>query len=164
MNNRTAVKKLVVAGMIAAAYTVLTLAPVVKELSFYAVQLRLAEILNLAAFIDPIYGTGVVLGCFISNLASPFGMMDALLGTAATALAVFLIGRTKNLFAASLWPALVNGAIIGAEINFFENVPLGPAWFLNPLLVMAGELAVVTAVGYPVFKFFVLNRVLASKS
>jgi uncharacterized membrane protein len=149
--------------MVGALYVVLTVG--LGELSFLAVQFRLAEILNLAAFIDPLYGAGVVVGCFVANLTSPFGMLDVLVGTAATGVAVWLIRRVRplGLFAASLCPVLVNGILIGAEINFFENVPFGPLYAVNPLLVMAGEFAVVCCVGYPVFRFLLLNPALAAR-
>ena len=67
-------KFLVSTALIAAIYVVMTLA--IAPLSFGMIQIRISEVLMLMAFIDKKYAPGLVLGCFIANCFSPFGMMD----------------------------------------------------------------------------------------
>jgi uncharacterized membrane protein len=68
-------------------------------------------------------------------------------GTAATALAVFAISRTKNLFVASLWPMIAN-TIVSIELTYIFGTPL---WY-NIITVWIGEFVVVACAGYPLFK------------
>lgn len=107
-------KFLVSTALIAAIYVVMTLA--IAPLSFGMIQIRISEVLMLMAFIDKKYAPGLVLGCFIANCFSPFGMMDVVFGTACTAASLVGITKcSKTLFGASLWPVLCN-AFIGIEL------------------------------------------------
>ena len=112
-------KFLVSTALIAAIYVVMTLA--IAPLSFGMIQIRISEVLMLMAFIDKKYAPGLVLGCFIANCFSPFGMMDAVFGTACTAASLVGITKcSKTLFGASLWPVLCN-AFIGIELYLFGS-------------------------------------------
>lgn len=140
------VKKLVKIAITAAVYTVATLA--IAPLSYGAIQLRLSEVMTLLAFIDPVYIIGLVLGCAISNLYSPLGIVDVIVGTSATLISVYMISKTKNLLISTLWPTVMNGLIVGAELFFVLNQP----FWLSTLYVALGEFIVVTCIGYPLFK------------
>lgn len=151
MKNNTT-KRLVRTAVIAALYAVLTL--VLAPLSYGNVQFRISEIMVLLAFFDPFYIGGLTLGCFIANILGPNGMVDAVFGTIATFISVYAISLTgkyiKNdktaLVAASFWPTIFNGLIIGCELNYLYQLPL----ILSMLEVAAGEIVVVTIVGVPV--------------
>lgn len=155
--HRTISQRLALTGMTAAAYAALTWA--LYFLSYREIQFRVSEILNLLAFINPAFAPGIILGCFVANLASPFGIIDVLIGTAATAIGVFFITRTKNLFVAALCPVISN-IIVGAEIFFMVNEP--PYTFLPFLLitlsVIVGEFVVLVLAGYPLFRFILLKN------
>ncbi|MCL2461463.1 MAG: QueT transporter family protein [Defluviitaleaceae bacterium] len=142
-------RKIAFAAVIAAVYAGLTMG--LAPLSYGAVQFRVAEALNLLAFFDPIYGLGVVLGCFVANLTSPLGVMDVVFGTAATAAAVWGIARIGraggSLLLAAFLPVVSNALIVGCELTIVFRTPL---WF-NVLTVMAGEFGTVVCVGYPLF-------------
>lgn len=140
------VKKLVKIAITAAVYTVATLA--IAPLSYGAIQLRLSEVMTLLAFIDPVYIIGLVLGCAISNLYSPLGIIDVIVGTSATLISVYMISKTKSLLISTLWPTIMNGLIVGAELFFVLNQP----FWLSTLYVALGEFIVVTCIGYPLFK------------
>ncbi|MDR2649689.1 MAG: QueT transporter family protein [Clostridiales bacterium] len=144
-------KRIAISGVIAALYVVLTLG--LAPISFEAVQFRISEILNLMAFIDPLYGAGVILGCFIANSFSPFGLPDIIFGTLATAVAIFAITRTKSLFIASLWPMFAN-VIVAIELTYILHTPI---WY-NIITVWIGEFVVVTCVGYPLFRIIMRDR------
>ena len=139
-------------GTTAAIYAVMTVA--MAPISYGAVQLRLSEVMTLLAFVDPVFIPGLVLGNFIANLFSPFGLPDIIFGTLATFLAVFMMSKMKSMFFASLWPTIANGIIIGLELAIFTGAPL----LSTALYVGLGEFLVVTVLGYPVFKEAMRNK------
>lgn len=139
-------------GATAAIYAVLTVA--MAPISYGAVQLRLSEVMTLLAFVDPVFIPGLVLGNFIANLFSPFGLPDVVFGTLATFIAVFMMSKMKSMLIASFWPTIANGLIIGLELAIFTGAP-----FLSTALYVAlGEFLVVTVLGYPVFKVVMKNK------
>lgn len=154
MNNNNTVKRLVRTAIIATLYAVITL--VLAPISYGAVQFRISEIMVLLAFFDPFYIGGLTLGCFIANIVGPNGVVDAILGTLATFISVYAISLTGkfikhnkiSLIAASLWPTIINGLIIGWMLNFLYQLPL----LLSIGEVVIGEFVVVTMVGVPVIK------------
>ena len=72
-------------AMVAALYAALTLG--LAPVSYGAVQVRVSEFMTLLAFYDKGLIPGLTLGCLISNVGSPFGITDMLIGTSATFLA-----------------------------------------------------------------------------
>ena len=139
-------------GATAAIYAVLTVA--MAPISYGAVQLRLSEVMTLLAFVDPVFIPGLVLGNFIANLFSPFGLPDVVFGTLATFIAVFMMSKMKSMLIASFWPTIANGLIIGLELAIFTGAP----FVSTALYVALGEFLVVTVLGYPVFKVVMRNK------
>ena len=154
--NRVNTKFLMVTAMVAAIYAVLTMA--IAPLSFGLVQMRFSEMLMLLAFIDKKYAPGLILGCFIANCFSPFGLMDVVFGTSCTAAAMWFVTRyPKTLFGASLWVVFCN-AFIGIELYLFGS----PLW-LSMAMVALGEFLSVSCCGVAVFKVLEKNRALMAK-
>ncbi len=163
------INNLVYPAITAALYVTLTLG--FAPLSFGSVQFRFAELLNLLVFINPIYAYGVIAGCFISNLFSPLGIIDVVVGTLSTVFSVGMIALTaKNvntalnrniinlrLFVATLWPT-VSSVFIGLELWYVFNIP----FVLATLSVMIGQFVVVTCMGYPIFIIILRNKYLYS--
>ena len=145
-------KKMAMIGATAAIYAVLTVA--MAPISYGAVQLRLSEVMTLLAFVDPVFIPGLVLGNFIANLFSPFGLPDVVFGTLATFIAVFMMSKMKSILIASFWPTIANGLIIGLELAIFTGAP----FVSTALYVALGEFLVVTVLGYPVFKVVMKNK------
>lgn len=145
-------KKMAMIGATAAIYAVLTVA--MAPISYGAVQLRLSEVMTLLAFVDPVFIPGLVLGNFIANLFSPFGLSDVVFGTLATFIAVFMMSKMKSMLIASFWPTIANGLIIGLELAIFTGAP----FVSTALYVALGEFLVVTVLGYPVFKVVMKNK------
>ena len=145
-------KKMAMIGATAAIYAVLTVA--MAPISYGAVQLRLSEVMTLLAFVDPVFIPGLVLGNFIANLFSPFGLPDVVFGTLATFIAVFMMSKMKSMLIASFWPTIANGRIIGLELAIFTGAP----FVSTALYVALGEFLVVTVLGYPVFKVVMKNK------
>ena len=145
-------KKMAMIGATAAIYAVLTVA--MAPISYGAVQLRLSEVMTLLAFVDPVFIPGLVLGNFIANLFSPFGLPDVVFGTLATFIAVFMMSKMKSMLIASFWPTIANGLIIGLELAIFTGAP----FVSTALYVALGEFLVVTVLGHPVFKVVMKNK------
>ena len=144
---------IVVTGLVAAIYAALTV--MLAPISFMSVQFRISEVLILLAFISPEYSPGLILGCAIANMFSPLGIVDVIFGTLSTVMAVWGITRTKRLFPATLWAA-AEGLIIGAELAYVYNMN----YWLAAASVAAGQFAVVTILGYPLFKQIMKNNAL----
>lgn len=141
------VKDIAYNGIIAALYVILTL--VTYPISFLGIQFRIAEILILLCFFRKDYCIGLTIGCFISNLFSQIGLIDAAFGTAATLLSCILIMFSKHLAIAVIFPIVFNAFIVGTELYLFVEAE----FWISVGYVAIGE-AVVMIVGYIIFMIF----------
>lgn len=145
------VKKLVKGGAVAGIYAVLTM----MLPSYTAIQFRLSEIMVLLAYYNPFYIIPLTIGCAIANIASPFGIVDVVLGSLATFLATTAMSKTKNLFLASLWPTIFS-IIVALEITLLSAEPV--SFLLIAAQLMISEFVVVTIIGVPVIRQIMKNR------
>lgn len=135
-------------AMIAAIYTVVSL--VLAPFSYGNIQVRIAEALTILPLIYRPSIAGVTLGCFLTNLigammgVNPTGMIDAVVGTAATLFAAILTYQLRDRKIAGIpvlslmMPVIFNFFFVGMELSvlYFEgNVWLG-------LLIMGTEVAI----------------------
>lgn len=171
MNTNQKTLKLVKMALIVAIYVAVT--GVFAPISFGNIQFRISEILVLLIFVDVLYIVPLTIGCAISNfLFSTMGIVDVICGTGATFLALVMIYLTKEfmnkrkventtliLFASSIWAAIVNGVIVGAELYYVLNLP----FWLSVVEVAIGEFVVVSIVGVMVFKYILSNERLKDK-
>ncbi|MDD7267012.1 MAG: QueT transporter family protein [Lachnospiraceae bacterium] len=157
MNETT--KRIVLTGVIAAIYAVLTY--VIAPFAYGPIQFRFSEVMVLLAFVSPIYIPGLVLGCVLGNLMSPFGAIDIVVGSAATAIACLLMARIKNIWVASLMPAIINGLIIGLEIMMLSDEPIN--FWLTAGEIFLSELIIVTVIGVPILLMLMKNQVFKKK-
>ncbi|MBP1563464.1 MAG: QueT transporter family protein [Oscillospiraceae bacterium] len=154
-------KNLVRLALVAAAYAVMTV--LIQPLSYGPIQFRFSEALVLLAFYRKDYSIALILGCFIANLFSPFGLYDIIFGTLATAVAVIPMYYMKNIYIASLLPVVANGLIVGFELYLCGE----PFWF-SAGTVALGELVCVCVLGILLFKLileknrFLLNNLIGS--
>lgn len=136
-------------ALIAAAYAALTY--MFAWMSYDQVQFRISEILILFAFIEPKYGLGLILGCVLANTASPLGVIDVVVGSFATLVAVMFIVMVrktlgynkKSMIIASLGPVWSNALLVGIELTYLFHTP----FLANAFYVAVGEFVVVTLVG-----------------
>ena len=91
--NKVNLKRIVRLSVVTSIYVVLTI--VFNFLSYGDIQFRIAEILILLCFFRKDYAISLILGCLISNIFSPMGIMDMIFGTVATALSVVCVMFTK---------------------------------------------------------------------
>lgn len=135
-------KMLLKQALVAAIYVALV--TVFAWMSYGDVQFRVAELLLLLVLFDKRYILGLGVGTFLSNLSSPLGAIDWVVGTLATLIALYLMIKTKKpLWLVLLWPAIINGILIGIELNIVFSLPL----IMTMLLVFLGEFVVVTIGG-----------------
>lgn len=159
------------AGLIVALYFVLTLISNAMGLAFGPIQVRLSEILCILPVFTPAAIPGLCIGCALSNLASPYGIADILIGTFATLLAAVLTRVLRNVkvkgypLISSLMPVICNAVIIGAELTFFladgKSAKI-TTFLLTALEVGIGELISVVIIGLMVF-YKVLSKPNISK-
>ncbi|CDZ24532.1 hypothetical protein CCDG5_1418 [[Clostridium] cellulosi] len=136
------VRFITTAAVIAALYAALTYA--FAFMSYGAVQFRIAEILTVLPYFTPAAIPGLVVGCLLSNIGSPLGPIDILVGTSATLIAS-LLSRIMPKYLVPFPPIICNAVIVGLELYFLTNAPLVPTM----LYVALGEAVVCLIGGYP---------------
>lgn len=166
------VERLVILSAVAAVYVAVTLA--LGGLSYANIQFRVSEALVMLCFYKKAYCVSMVVGCFIANIASTVGIVDMVVGTFATLVAVlgicvcsrFLPGAFEksgmseykahilSLVIASLCPVVANAILVGLELYIFVDLPL----FISMLEVAAGELVCVSIIGTVMFLCLEKNK------
>lgn len=130
----------------------------VFALAYGPIQFRLSEALTLLPFYFPAAIPGLVVGCFLANLGSPYGLVDLIFGSLASllaALATGALGRLKDRWPAALFLAplpviFINAFIIGAEITFFlPQAASLKGFFISASQVALGQAVVVFSLGLP---------------
>lgn len=151
-------KKLVRQALVTAAYVAMTFS--IQQFAYGPVQFRYSEILTLMAFYNPIYVLPLTLGCFITNISSPFGVADMIVGTFHTFVSVYTMSKIKNIYIASLMPALFS-FIIGLEIAFLSGTFAN--FFVITGQIMLSEFIAVSILGIAIFKLLERNNYFYSK-
>ena len=105
-------RDLTFAALVAALYAVMGYFGDILSLTFGPVQFRFAEALTVLPFVFPAAAPGLAVGCLITNLLSPYGPMDVIFGTLATAVAAWLTVKMPRWYLAALPPILVNAVIL----------------------------------------------------
>lgn len=147
--HRLSTKQLTFTALLAAVYALLTVSLPIPQ--FSGVQIRFAEALTVLPFLLPAAAPGLVVGCFIANLFSPFPL-DMVFGTLATLLACLLTARMPSRWLAPLPPVLCNALIVGFEIAWSTvgfTPAFWPAFALNMFTVGLGELCACYLLGLP---------------
>lgn len=129
-------KKLVFAGVIAALYTAISL--FLLPFTYGSLQFRAAESLTVLPYLFPNATFGLFIGCVITNMFSPFGIIDVIFGGTASlisALLTYRIGKyfkqsAKGMFLAPVPPIIINAVVIGWEISFLSSEGFTMASFL----------------------------------
>ena len=153
------IRRLTLAGLIAALYAVGTLA--LWQFSSLGIQCRLSEALCVLPAAMGAAVPGVTVGCLIANLIGG-NVWDVLFGTAATligAVGTYLLGRHRvSRFFLPLPTVIANAAVLPFVLSYgygFRDL-LG---FTHPAAVLAlyalsvavGEAVVLYAVGLPLY-------------
>ncbi len=158
MKQKNKTNFLVLGGLIAAIYAVATYFSAAMGLAYGGIQFRISEALTILPVFTPAAIPGLIIGCFIGNIGSPFGMVDVLLGTFATAFAALCTYLTRKItfkgipLLAFFFPVIFNAIIVGTEVAWF--LPEGFSligFFISAMQVAVGELVVCFGLGIPLF-------------
>ncbi len=90
------------------------------------------------------------MGCLIANLLSPYGVLDIVVGSAATLLAALLTARCKKKWLAPLPPVLANMVLVGLVLAYEQagtTAAFWPTYAFNALTVGAGEIVACYGLG-----------------
>lgn len=124
-------------------------------MSFAEIQFRIAEALLILVIFNPKLSFGLIFGNFLAGLAfSPFGILDALVGTIASIIAIiFMIITRRKVLTSLIFPAIFNGLIIGIMITLLDKTP----FIYNFSTVFIGEFVVMYVIGLPLYYYFNKN-------
>ena len=109
---KSTTRDLTLAAMVAAVYFVLCYFGNIFQLTFGPVQVRLGEALTVLPFLFPATAPGLALGCLLTNILSPYGPIDMVVGTLATAIAALLTARMPRWYLAALPPIVMNALLL----------------------------------------------------
>ena len=113
-------KKLTRCALIAAIYVALTMLSNALNLAYGPIQLRFSEAMTVLPFLMPEASWGLFIGCVLSNILSPYGPLDMIVGSAATLLAAPLPARCPNKWTAAPPPVPCNALLIGPHLAWAE--------------------------------------------
>lgn len=143
------------AAVIGGVYAVLTV--VLAPISYGPMQIRISELLTVLPYFTPAAIPGLFAGCLVSNMLSPYGIIDLVCGSLASLVAAL------GSYALRRWPILVplppvisNGAIVGAMLYYAYGVNIGLLACM--LWVALGELIACYILGYPFLKYMQRHR------
>lgn len=148
-------KKLTRCALIAAVYVALTMLSNALNLAYGPIQLRFSEAMTVLPFLMPETSWGLFIGCVLSNILSPYGPLDLIVGSAATLLAALLTARCRSKWTAVLPPVICNAVLVGALIAWEQagtGSAFAPAFAYNALTVGLGEAVACCALGLPLLK------------
>ena len=127
------IRYLVQAAVIAAIYAVLTLLASSLNLAYGPVQFRISEFLTVLPMFTPAAIPGLTLGCFLANLASPFGPVDWIFGSVATLLAAVVSYLLRNVRIKDI-PFLVQWRLCYLTLWLW-----GLNWLVSVMLVLVSK-------------------------
>ncbi len=140
---RFSTRDLTLAAMVAALYALMGYFGDILQLTFGPVQVRFAEALTVLPFLFPAAAPGLAVGCLITNLLSPYGPVDVIFGTMATAIAAWLTVKMPRWQLAALPPIVVNALVLPPMWAWAEVGAVNSAFWLacgwNALTFIPGE-------------------------
>lgn len=150
-------KKMVFGALVGALYAALTLA--IPFMSFLPNQLRVSEALTVLPYFSSYSVVGIFVGCLVSNILSPYGVLDIVIGSLASliaALFTYYIGRSNFRYKKIIAPlpaVIVNAIMIGWLISYSSNTP----FMVNAISVGFGQLLSCYILGLPLLFFIDKN-------
>lgn len=150
-NNRT--QLITVAGLIAAAYVVLTFIAQSVGLASGAIQFRLSEMLTILPMFTTAAIPGLAVGCVLANILTGCALWDVVFGSVATllgALGTHLLKKTENPYLGCLPPIISNMLIVPAVLMKVYGAPES-YWYLM-LTVGIGEVVCCGLLGVILYK------------
>lgn len=155
---KSRLRYIITAALIAAIYAALTYFGSFFGLSYGPIQIRFSEALTILPIFTPAAIPGLTIGCFIANIGS-FNPLDMIFGTFATFLAALLTYFLKDItfgklpILALLPPVIINALLIGFEIAVFFLAD-GYSFFgflISAIQVGVGQLIACYGLGLPLY-------------
>lgn len=126
---------LIKAALIAAVYVAVSL--IFQPLNFGPLQLRVAEAVSVLVLYTPAAPFGLFVGCVITNIFSPYGLLDAVAGSLATLTAALIARKIKNRHLAMLPFVFVNALVVSIVICYTSSTM--QLFFLNFIYLALSE-------------------------
>lgn len=163
---RKKLKDMIEVSLIASIYTVLTFFAAIFGVAYSGFQFRISEIMVVLPVISPNAILGLTLGCFISNLSSPFGIVDVIFGSLSTFIASILTRHLKDIkikgipILSPLPPVVIGAIYVGLMVSFFNlgkfYLPLFLTVFFN---VFFSQFIVCYVLGIPFLKLIEKRKI-----
>lgn len=127
MENRTRI--VVMVGLIAAVYVVLTLA--LAPISYGPIQFRVSELLKPLALFHPAFSLAFGIGTGMSNLFSPFGPYDYIVMPIIDILAALVCYalRRNAIIALALQSLIISAGVAFFPLGLGGGIPFFPTFF-----------------------------------
>ena len=148
-------KQLTLNGVIAAVYAVLTL---INPLSFGVLQFRISTLLLPLAVFVPQVRAGLVIGTAIGNLNSSLGIIDVIVGSIVSAIAVYVVPKVKARWLMSILYAIDSGVLVALELWYCFKTPI---WYniltvgISGAILYSVGLIVMKQISKPLNRYFV---------
>lgn len=126
--SRFSLRKLTLAAVVGAAYAALSLFSGTFGLAYGPIQCRFSEALTVLPFFFPETVWGLFAGCLLTNILSPYALLDMVFGSLATLVAALWTSRCRRLWLAPLPPVLCNMVVLGFLFSW-ESAGFGPGFF-----------------------------------
>ncbi|MBO5994962.1 MAG: QueT transporter family protein [Firmicutes bacterium] len=152
-NKKKSTLYLTQAGVIAAAYVVLTFVAQAFGLASGAIQFRLSEMLTILPMFISSAIPGLTVGCVLANILTGCALWDVVFGSVATflgAMGTHLLRKTENPYLGAIPPILSNMIIVPFVLQKVYGVPDG-YWYLM-LTVGVGEVVCCGILGVILYK------------
>ncbi|MGI6258087.1 MAG: QueT transporter family protein [Anaerovoracaceae bacterium] len=141
-------KRILQGAIIASIYAVLTI--LLAPISYGPMQVRVSEALTILPAMTPAGVPGLFVGCLVSNILGPYGIVDVVVGSTASLLAALASYKLRERpILVPLPPVIINGILIGGMLHFAYGVPNLPACMA---WVALGQLLACYGLGYPLLK------------
>ena len=149
------------AGVIAAAYVVLTFIAQTVGLASGAIQFRLSEVLTILPMFTTAAIPGLAVGCVLANILTGCALWDVVFGSIATllgALGTHLLKKTENPYLGCLPPIISNMLIVPVVLMKVYGAPES-YWYLM-LTVGIGEVVCCGVLGVIFYKVIKKRKLL----
>lgn len=140
-------KMVAINGVIAGLIVVMNL---LNPFGWGAIQFRVSEIMSVIPFYKPKYTYGVIIGVFFSNINSPFGPIDAIVGVSIAVISYSLARYLKSHVAKNILFSVVAGLIVGLMLWQVLGLP----FIASAVSVAISTMFMVTAGSILMEKFF----------
>lgn len=148
-------KHLTLNGVIAAVYAVLTL---INPLSFGVLQFRVSTFLLPLAVFVPQVRAGLVIGTAIGNLNSSLGVIDIIVGSIVSAIAVYVVPKVKVKWLMPVLYALDSGILVALELYYCFKTPMLYSIVtvgVSGLILYSLGIVIMKQISKPLVKYFV---------